>query len=114
MPPLNLAELKNRLQDQHRVLTDLNEQLIRELLRYAVSNDNRDQPFTPAKTFKDAIGYLRAVKMQVLTIGNLKLITVASNIPLLAEISAEMENEIRYHNELKQRMEEIMSNDQPL
>jgi arginine/ornithine N-succinyltransferase beta subunit len=102
MPTTNLTELRNRLQDQHRLLNKLNEALIRVLLQHGVSTNDWDEIFPAGKTIKQTIDYLRVIRNQALTPANIRLISVAADVSALQELSAELEEEINHHHQLAQ------------
>ncbi|PZR26518.1 MAG: hypothetical protein DI535_14005 [Citrobacter freundii] len=104
MTTTNLTELKNRVQDQHRQLNKLNEELISVLLQYGTRTNNWDELISPGRSVKHMIDYLRMIRTKALTAENLRLVSIATDLSCLQEVSTELSNELSLHRELQQRL----------
>jgi hypothetical protein len=97
----NLSQLRTQVQDQHRLLNKLNEELIRILLHYGQIN-NWEEVISPGRSVRHAIDYLRMIRTKALTVENFRLMSIATDLACLQDVSIELDNEISCHRELQQ------------
>lgn len=102
---MNLSEARARSQEQYSRLVKMNQELINALLKYAAATNEWHQPLSAGKTLKEHLDYLKTLRTGTFIPANAKLISTATNVHHLQELGIELENEIAYHNEIKQALE---------
>lgn len=78
--------------------------MIRILLQYGAKTNHWDEVISPGRSVKHMIDYLRMIRTKALTAENLRLMSIATDISCLQEVSTELSNELSFHRELQQRL----------